>query len=204
MIPTFVISLRGRGDRRKAFSLPWECEFILQDRIINDNIEDGFSRSNLGAACAHRSAVAKAKELGLPEVLVLEDDAVYISGSPVKSLGKITFLGGIATPYTEAVKSGESLKVKNISAAHAIIYREDSYDRVLQNIPTNEQANKLPNHVSMPYEWWLTEEFVCINNQPSFGMLPMDHPAATSESVGNDSRDLNSEQDEFYKYLKQI
>lgn len=202
---TLVVSLKDRQDRRDAFSLPWEYEFVLQDRIINPRLTKGFGTSNLGAAAAHRSAIQIAKDRGVDEVLVLEDDAVYIPYMPKGSIGEVTFLGGIKTPFTSAVKCGEGeYSVTNISAAHAVIYRKSIFDKILREIPSNEQVQRITTNLSQPYEWWLSQHPVYFHHSAAFEMLPVDHPAAASETVGNDGRDLNLEQENFYSYLNQL
>lgn len=144
---TYVISLKERSDRREKFSMPFTYEFLLQDRVTGV-IGIDWSLSNIGCMLGHRQAIQLAKDQGLDQVLVLEDDAELINKIPDKMSNAITFLGG-------------NKHDGYIVGSHAVYYHSSAFDYLLKVLPTLEQLQEL-KHPPMidPYDVWLSRHEV--------------------------------------------
>jgi hypothetical protein len=144
---TYVISLKERSDRREKFSLPCDYEFLLQDRVTGVH-GVRWCLANLGCMLGHRQAIQLAKEQGLDEVLVLEDDAKLENGIPNKMPHAVTFLGG-------------DKHHGYIVGSHAVYYHSSSFDPLLEALPTLEQLQD-SKHPPMldPYDLWLSRQGV--------------------------------------------
>ena len=149
---TYVISLKERSDRREKFSMPFDYEFLLQDRVTNV-VGIDWSLANLGCMLGHRQAVKLAKDEGLTGVLVLEDDAELVGNMPKElSYTAITFLGG-------------NFYGTHVIGSHAVYYPASSFDYLLNTLPTLDQL-QASEHPPMlePYDTWLSKHGVDYRN----------------------------------------
>ena len=144
---TYVISLRKRSDRRKQLSLPFDYEFLLQDRLTGV-AGIGWSLANLGCMLGHRQAIELAKKQKLEEVLVLEDDARLVAEIPKEMPSPITFLGG-------------DNQGTHIIGSHAVYYHSSTFQTILEQLPTltQLQASEHP-YMLDPYDVWLSKHGV--------------------------------------------
>jgi hypothetical protein len=140
---TYVISLKERADRREKFSMPFEYEFLIQERLTKV-LGISWSLANLGCMLGHRQAIQLAKDQGLDAVLVLEDDAELVGEIPSGMPEPVTFLGG-------------DTHGTHIIGSHAVCYQRSSFDPLLNALPTLEQL-QAAKHPPMfePYDAWLS------------------------------------------------
>ena len=127
--------------------MPFDYEFLLQDRVTGV-IGVDWSLANIGCMLGHRQAIQLAKDQGLDEVLVLEDDAELVGEMPTTFSHAITFLGGD--------KHGEQ-----IVGSHAVYYHSSIFDAMLKVLPTLEQLQSLEYPPMLdPYDLWLSQQGV--------------------------------------------
>ena len=154
---TYVISLKERQDRRDRFHLPFEYEFLIQERLTGV-VGIDWSLGNLGCMLGHRQAVELAKQQGLNEVLVLEDDADIKSELPKKFPFPLTFLGG---DFTEGSQELHNERFTNIVGSHAVYYHKSTFDYLLQTLPSLAQLRELKDPFMLePYDIWLSKNGV--------------------------------------------
>ena len=154
---TYVISLKERQDRRDRFHLPFEYEFLIQERLTGV-VGIDWSLGNLGCMLGHRQAVELAKQQGLNEVLVLEDDADIKSELPKKFPFPLTFLGG---DFTEGSQELNNERFTNIVGSHAVYYHNSTFDYLLQTLPSLVQLRELKDPFMLePYDIWLSKNGV--------------------------------------------
>lgn len=141
---TYVISLHERSDRREKFFLPFDFEFLLQDRVTGV-VGIDWSLANLGCMLGHRQAIQLAKDHELDEVLVLEDDAELVGEMPTGLHSDFpTFLGG-------------DIQGKNVVGSHAVYYPSSVFDELLKLLPSKEQLQNSEHPCMLdPYDLWLS------------------------------------------------
>jgi len=149
---TYVISLHERSDRREKFSLPFDFEFLLQDRVTGV-VGIDWSLANLGCMLGHRQAIQLAKDQGLDEVLVLEDDAELVGEMPTELHSDFpTFLGG-------------DIHGENVVGSHAVYYPSSVFNHLLKLLPSLEQLQSIEHPCMLdPYDLWLSNFKVGYNN----------------------------------------
>jgi len=152
----YVISLKERKDRRAKLYLPFDFELLLQERLTGV-IGIDWSLGNLGCMLGHRQAIQLAKDNGLNEVLVLEDDAEMTGELPETMPYPITFLGGDFTADT--LQSGDIYT--NILGTHAVYYKNTVFDALLEQLPSLKelQTSNIPFMLE-PYDIWLSKNGV--------------------------------------------
>lgn len=182
----YVINLNSRPDRWQSMSARLGIMGVSAERFPAVSIEDlvvdppsdalrafllrvdGDSarfEHKLGAtwACmrSHLAVIAKAKLLGWPEVLILEDDCEFESYAPavlarvqeqLQGLNwDMLYLGGTFKKggNIERVTSNLS-SVTRVRLAHAYVVKSSIYDRILQ------QAGRS----GLPIDWYYSEELL--------------------------------------------
>lgn len=136
-IPTYIINLKHRTDRR---------EHIEQEVLkISNNytIIDGIVDETKTCFQSQKKCIQMAKENHLPYVLVLEDDAVFINDSfsilervfaEIQTMQwDMFFLGANLQTLANRV-SDSVLKLNGAYAAHAYMVHERFYDTII-NLP---------------------------------------------------------------------
>jgi hypothetical protein len=111
-----------------------------------------------GCARSHRAVIAEAKRRGLANVLVFEEDAIFLDDTvPVlrRALDQLDgqpwdlfYLGGVHRGAPEPVPGHDALERPTyLTCAHAVAYRADAFDRLLDEIPEAGEA----------FDSWLAE-----------------------------------------------
>jgi len=111
---------------------------------------------HVGCALSHRRAIEYASRRGLDNVLVFEDDTVFLQGAPwvlrrsVRELSRrpwnLYYLGGYhqwmgdARPFRLAPGCSHLEQASGIICAHAIAYNQRIYGRLLTELPADEHA----------------------------------------------------------------
>lgn len=139
-IPCVVVSLESNKTRRENLSLPFDYSIRIQNPIQGINAVNGRALRIIGCMEAHKDAVRHAMSRNYPAILVLEDDAVFIGDDPdeIYSEHPVTFLGGESLPSTR--KEGET--AYSVARTTAVIYRKDSYEKVLSIPPSIERLRE--------------------------------------------------------------
>ncbi len=181
-----VINLNSRPDRWQSMSARLDVMGVGAERFPAVSIEDlvvdppsdklrafllrvdGDSarfEHKLGAtwACmrSHLAVIAKAKLLGWPEVLILEDDCEFESYAPavlarvqeqLQGLNwDILYLGGTFKKGGKIERVTSNLSsVTRVRLAHAYVVKSSIYDRILQ------QAGRS----GLPIDWYYSEELL--------------------------------------------
>ena len=182
----YVINLNSRPDRWQSMSARLDIMGVSAERFPAVSIEDlvvdppsdalrafllrvdGDSarfEHKLGAtwACmrSHLAVIAKAKLLGWPEVLILEDDCEFESYAPavlarvqeqLQGLNwDILYLGGTFKKGGKIERvTGNLSSVTRVRLAHAYVVKSSIYDRILQ------QAGRS----GLPIDWYYSEELL--------------------------------------------
>lgn len=182
----YVINLNSRPDRWQSMSARLDIMGVSAERFPAVSIEDlvvdppsdalrafllrvdGDSarfEHKLGAtwACmrSHLAVIAKAKLLGWPEVLILEDDCEFESYAPavlarvqeqLQGLNwDILYLGGTFKKGGKIERVTSNLSsVTRVRLAHAYVVKSSIYDRILQ------QAGRS----GLPIDWYYSEELL--------------------------------------------
>lgn len=144
MIPTYVLSLEDRKDRREAFSLPWDYTYLLQNRITHPSPQKN-KIGHWGAILAHKQAVEIAHKENYSQVLVVEDDAEYLGGS-IPDFGFVTMLAGFPNSrenvHFNPEKNCFSSRGYGWHGAHAVVYNKKSYPAILDSITDRRQVEE--------------------------------------------------------------
>jgi len=104
-----------------------------------DNHHDGCARS-------HRAVIAEAKRRGLANVLVVEEDAIFLDDTLAvlaRALEQLDgrawdllYLGGVHRRPPVPVDGSDTLQRPTyLTCTHAVVYHSDAFDRLLEEIP---------------------------------------------------------------------
>ncbi|MEX6501453.1 glycosyltransferase family 25 protein [Pseudomonas zhanjiangensis] len=107
---------------------------------------------------SHLAVIARAKSLGWPEVVILEDDCEFESYAPAvmrhvhsQLQGRewsMLYLGGTPKKGGEQLKVSRNLfSVSRVRLAHAYVVKADLYERILEEAPRS----------GLPLDWYYSE-----------------------------------------------
>ena len=161
----------------------------LRKRVRRFSAIETIENQHIGCALSHREIVEKAKRQGLNNVLVLEDDAIFLddinlhlqrSIEELKQQNwRVFYLGGHkwgqdfskvdGCQYLEEIPKG-------LTVTHAIAYHHSFFDEMLDNIPPDIDSMKiwLKNHIAI--DQWLARTI-----QPQGGCF-ISSPVVASQS----------------------
>lgn len=203
--PTLVIALRD-SSRRVKFEL--ECGHYLDDAVFIDAVDTrDLHNTHIGCALSHRRAIQYAQARGWSEVLVLEDDAVFLPQraaalQPLSHLpvdAEIVYLGGYRGIQYTAAPTGVPglLRVHGgLTTTHALLYRERVYASVLEYIPSTvdealrrwgpgEQSD-FPQAIDQEYERWQRDpsrRIFALEERPFVGNFTEIEPMLGSDRI---------------------
>lgn len=151
----YYINLDYRTDRRELFEkrisdLDLDIERFEAVKLKLEEIENPFNDSNwhkkMGCSQSHLNIIKLAKEKGLRNVWVLEDDCVFVDGfvekakkciEELKSLDWDMFYFG-GEPNKESIPHSDLLVRSNGAyGAHSYIVNHTFYDKIIDNAPPN-------------------------------------------------------------------
>ncbi|MBZ4018766.1 glycosyltransferase [Streptomyces purpurogeneiscleroticus] len=127
----------------------------IEDRVRRVPAVDTPDNHHIGCALSHRKVIETAEREGLENILVLEDDAVFLAGTPWilrRSLRELRerdwdlfFLGGwfrterLWTRSTPKVDGCAHLEYgQGTTTTHAVAYHRWAYRRLLDELPPDE------------------------------------------------------------------
>jgi len=150
----FCVSLKRRTDRRaeiKEFCNRVDIKFEFFDAIdgkdICDQYDSKLKPAALGCLLSHKAILERARDEGMPNVMIIEDDLEardsfqeeskkYLSSIPDD--WDMVYLGG--QHKTLPIKIAENVhRVTRVYGTHCILYRNTCYDKLISRI---EQMKK--------------------------------------------------------------
>jgi len=147
----YCINLDRATERWQAMRKRFE-RLGIADRVRRFPAIETPSNHHIGCALSHRAILAEAKQRGLRNVLVFEDDVIF-SQAALEELGpnlaelknrdwKTLYLGGHRWGRTfEKAPGCQHLEVPHrLTCMHAIAYHQSIYDRILREVPERPSA----------------------------------------------------------------
>ena len=182
----YYINLEYRTDRRELFeqrtkelNIPVErfpAIIINANEIVNP-YGDTYWHNKVSNYHSHRAIISKAKELGLQNVWVFEDDCVFVDGFMQKAQNCINelkniewdmfFLGGEPNKETEYY-SDNIVKTDGIYGAHSYIVNHTFYDKILSANLVNGLDILYLNLLNEDKKYYLSREILCNQDGESY------------------------------------
>jgi GR25 family glycosyltransferase involved in LPS biosynthesis len=160
----YCINLDKRPDRWEHAQKEFEKVGIL-DRVERiSGVDSGELNGNIGCNKSHIKCIELAKSRKIENVLVFEDDVVFINDTLKvleKSLKQLDFswhmlyLGANTHQPLFKVKPNLSI-LKNAFALHAAAYNQKIYDTILNNFNARDKIN--PNNILEFYDVWVAHK----------------------------------------------
>ncbi len=147
----YCINLNTKTDRWEAVQARFEALGIA-GRVRRFPAFETPSNHHIGCALSHRAILAEAKQRGLRNVLVFEDDVIFSVDAAerlrpnIEELKqrdwKTLYFGGHRWGQTfEKAPGCRHLEIpKGLTCTHAIAYHESIYGQILKDIPTSPSA----------------------------------------------------------------
>jgi GR25 family glycosyltransferase involved in LPS biosynthesis len=160
----YCINLEKRQDRWQHAQKEFEKVGIL-DRVERvSGIESGEFNGNVGCNKSHIKCVELARKRKIDNVLVLEDDVIFINDT-LKILDKavkqldfpwhMLYLG--ANTHQSLVKIKPNLSLLKVGfALHAAVYNKKIYDPILDNFKCKDFLD--PKNILDFYDVWLANK----------------------------------------------
>lgn len=179
----YYINLDYRTDRRESFEkitskLNLDIERYEAVKLNLDEIDNPFNDKNwhkkMGCTQSHLNIITLAKEQGLRNVWILEDDCVFVDGfiekaqkciDELKSLDWDMFYFG-GEPNRDSIPHSDVLVRSNgVYGAHSYMVNHTFYDKLLNNIIPNAISDQLYLcHDESDKIVYLSKELLCLQD----------------------------------------
>ena len=140
------INLKNRTDRKKQINEQLEKMDVPKDKIIRIDAVYNKKNGHIGCAKSHIKALSKAKELNLPNVVILEDDFVFTK--PKKEINQnidkflLIFKGNwdiilLTASHVDLQKIKELNEFKKVNSAmtsSGYIIQSEFYDKLIDDL----------------------------------------------------------------------
>ena len=140
------INLKNRVDRKKQINEQLEKMNVPKDKIIRIDAVYNKQNGHIGCAKSHIKALSKAKELNLPNVVILEDDFVFTKSKNEINQNIDKFLSvfkdkwdviQLTASYVDLEKINEInefKKVKSAMTSSGYIIKSNFYDKLINDL----------------------------------------------------------------------
>ncbi len=140
------INLKNREDRKKQINEQLEKMNVPNDKIIRIDAVYNKQNGHIGCAKSHIKALSKAKELNLPNVVILEDDFVFTKSKKEINENINKFLSvfkdnwdviQLTASHVDLQKINEMTefkKVKSAMTSSGYIIKSNFYDKLINNL----------------------------------------------------------------------
>lgn len=168
----YCINLDKRVDRWKAVQEEFE-KIGIKDKVNRFSAVEN-SDGRIGCIKSHLEILKIARKNSLKNVLVFEDDVVFINDTlntlnkSIKQINmdwKLFYLG--ANTHEKLTKITKNIVlIKNAFATHAICYDHKIFDTIISKI---EKINQIKNHSDILDVWMATNiqtKHICLGTNP--------------------------------------
>ena len=146
----YCINLDSASERWQAMQARFEKLGILK-RVRHFRAIETPESHHIGCTLSHRSIIKRAKQQGFKNVLVFEDDAVFVEDTLLYLLNSINelktlewdlfYLGGCRWSYQFSKPEGcrylQKIDGRSLTSTHAVAYNHTAYEQILNEIPDN-------------------------------------------------------------------